>query len=138
MESYGTKNIYVCMPCPKKITRDLRLVFLMIYSACTLNKCRYTLLPNSEQFNFSFSLLSVAFWSLYNAFKRQMRWLPSFFWKSYSQFVLVYTVKSLRIINKAKSDIFLDLPCVSHYPWMLAMGSQVSLALQNPACTYIC
>lgn len=81
------------------------------------------------------SLLNCCFLGIVQFFQKANEVAHPFFLKNYSQFVLVYIVKSLSKINKAKSDIFLDLPCVSHYPWILAMGSRVSLALQNPAYT---
>lgn len=48
---------------------------------------------------------------------RQMTWpdIPMFL-KGYAKFVVGYIVKSLSIINKAETDVFLELPWLFHYP----------------------
>ena len=36
--------------------------------------------------------------------------------KSFSQFIMIHTVKGLGIVNKSEIDVFLELSCFSHDP----------------------
>ena len=36
--------------------------------------------------------------------------------KNFPQFVVIYTVKSFSLVNKAEVDVFLELPCFLHDP----------------------
>ena len=36
--------------------------------------------------------------------------------KNFLQFVMIYTVKSFRVVNKAEIDVFLELSCFFHDP----------------------
>ena len=40
----------------------------------------------------------------------------SHFFKNFTQFVVIYTVKGFGIVNKAEIDVFLDLSCFFHDP----------------------
>ena len=42
-------------------------------------------------------------------------WYSQLF-KNFSQFVVIHTVKSFRIVNKAEVDVFLELPCFLYDP----------------------
>ena len=44
-----------------------------------------------------------------------MVWYSQLF-KNFSQFVVIHTVKSFRIVNKAEVDVFLELPCFLYDP----------------------
>ena len=44
-----------------------------------------------------------------------MVWYSHFF-KNFSQFAVIHTVKGFGIVNKAEIDVFLELSCFSHDP----------------------
>ena len=44
--------------------------------------------------------------------------------KNFSQFIVIYTVKGFGIFNKAKVDVFLELPCFFGDP--VDVGSLIS------------
>ena len=44
-----------------------------------------------------------------------MVWYSHFF-KNFSQFVVIHTVKGFGIVNKAEIDVFLELSCFFHDP----------------------
>ena len=45
----------------------------------------------------------------------QVVWYSHFF-QNFPQFILIHTVKGLGIVNKAKVDVFLELPCFFRDP----------------------
>ena len=44
-----------------------------------------------------------------------MVWFSHFF-KNFSQFIVIHTVKGFGIVNKAEIDVFLELSCFFHDP----------------------
>ena len=44
--------------------------------------------------------------------------------KNLSQFVVIHTVKGFSVVNEAEVDVFLELPCLIHYP--VDVGSLIS------------
>ena len=62
------------------------------------------------------SVLIVASWPAYRFLKRQDRWsgMPISF--RIFQFIMIHTVKSFGIVNKAEIDVFLELSCFFHDP----------------------
>ena len=44
-----------------------------------------------------------------------MVWLSHLF-KNFSQFIVIHTVKSLGVVNKAEVDVFLELSCFFNDP----------------------
>ena len=61
-------------------------------------------------------VLTVASWPAYRSLKRQVRWsgVPISF--RIFQFIVIHTVKGLRIVNKAETDVFLELSCLFNDP----------------------
>ena len=64
----------------------------------------------------------------------QMVWYFHLF-KNFSQFVVIHTVKSFDIVNKAEIDIFREFSCFFNDPMILAIRSLVPLPFLNPAWT---
>ena len=90
-------------------------VFLMMYSAYKLNKqgdniqpCR-TPFPIWNQFVVPCPVLTVASWPAYRFLKRQVRWsgIPISFRIVHS----LLTVEGFGVVNKAETDVFLELSC---------------------------
>ena len=53
---------------------------------------------------------SVASWLVYKSFRRQVRRSYSHISKNFPQFVMIHTVKSFGVVNKAEEDVFLERP----------------------------
>ena len=104
--------------------------FLMMYSAYKLNKQGDNIQPWHTPFsiwNQSVVLcpvLSVASWPAYRFLRRQVRWsgIPTS-WRIF-QFVLIHTVKSFGIVNKAEVDVFQELSCFFDDP--MDVGNLIS------------
>ena len=62
-------------------------------------------------------VLTVASWPAYRFLKEagQVVWYSHLF-QNFPQFVVIHTVKGFGIMNKAKIDVFLELPCFFHDP----------------------
>ena len=60
-----------------------------------------------NQFVFPWPLLTVASWPAYRFLRRQVRW--SGILKNFPQFVVIHTVKSFGIVNKAEVVVILEL-----------------------------
>ena len=56
--------------------------------------------------------------------------------KNFPHFVVIHTVKSFGIVNKAEVDVFLELSCFLMIQWMSAIWSLVPLPFLSPAWTY--
>ena len=88
-----------------------------MYSAWKLNKQGDIIQPWRTPFSIwnqsavPCPVLTVASWPAYRFLKRQLRWsgIPISFW--IFQFVVIHTVKSFGIVNKAEVDVFLELSC---------------------------
>ena len=52
-----------------------------------------------------------------------MVWYP-YLWKNFPQFVVIHTVKGFGIVNKAETDVFLELCCFFNDP--MDVGNLVS------------
>ena len=76
---------------------------------------------------------SVASWPAYRFLKREIKWPGIPISKNFPQFIVIHTVKGFNVVDKTEVDVFLELPCVLHDPWMLAIWSLILLC--NPACT---
>ena len=48
----------------------------------------------------------------------------SYLFQNFSQFIVIYTVKSFGIVNKAEIDVFLELSCFFHDP--MDVGNLIS------------
>ena len=104
--------------------------FLMIYSACKLNKQGDNIQPRRTPFpiwNQSVApcpVLTVASWPAYRFLKRQVRWsgIPTSF-RNF-QFIVIHTVKGFGIVNKTEIDVFLELSCFLDDP--LDVGNLIS------------
>ena len=59
----------------------------------------------------------------------------SHLYKDFPQFLVIHTVKSFGIVNKAQTNIFLELSCFSMIQQMLAIWSLVPLPFLKPAWT---
>ena len=92
-------------------------MFLMMYSAYKLNKQGdnihpwHTPFPIWNQSVVPCPFLTVASWPAYRFLKRQIRWSGIPMSQNFPQFIVVHTVKSFGIVNKAEVDIFLELSC---------------------------
>ena len=90
--------------------------FLMMYSAYKLNKQGDNMqpwrnsLPIWNQSVFPCPVLTVASWPAHRFLRRQVRWYSHLF-KNFPQFVVVHTVKSFGVVNKAEVHVFLELSC---------------------------
>ena len=114
------------------------LAFHMMYSAYKLNKqcgsiqhwC--TPFPICNQSVVPCPILTVASWPAYRFLRRQVRWSDiSISWRIF-QFVVIYTVKGLGVINKAEIDIFLVFSCffddpmdVGIYQWDVCFTNEI-------------
>ena len=69
-------------------------------------------------------VLTVAPWPAYRFLKRQVRWsgIPISF--RIFQFVVIHTIKSFGIVNKAEIDVFLELSCFLDNP--MDVGNLIS------------
>ena len=96
--------------------------FHMMYSAYKLNKQGDNIRPWRTPFpSWNKSVvpslvLTVASWPAYRFLRRQVRWsgIPMS-WRIF-QFVVIYTVKGLRVINKAEVDFFFFCNSLA-FPW---------------------
>ena len=98
------------------------LAFCMMFSAFTLNKqgdniqCCRTPFSVLNQSVAPCLVLTVASWTAYRFLRGQVRRsdIP-ILWRIF-QFVVIHTVKSFGIVNKAEVDIFLELSCFFYDP----------------------
>ena len=85
--------------------------FLMMYSACKLNKQGDKIQPwrtPSPIWNQSVvpcPVLTVASLTAYRFLKKQVRWSG----QNFTQFFVIHTVKGFGVVNKAEIDVFLEL-----------------------------
>ena len=92
--------------------------FLMMYSACKLNKQGdnmqpwHTPFPIWNQSVVPCPVLTVASWPAHRFLRRQVRWSGTHISQNFPQFVVIHTVKGFGIINKAEIDVFLELSCL--------------------------
>ena len=108
--------------------------FLMMYSACKLNKHSNNIQPWCTSFPIwnqavvPCPVLTVASWPAYRFLKRQVRWsgIPISF-KNFHSYIVIYTVKGFGIFNKAEVDVFLELSSFLIIQWMLPISSLVPL-----------
>ena len=78
-------------------------------------------------------VLTVASCPAYRFLRRQVRWSGISISKNFPQFVVIHTVKSFGIVNKA--DIFWNSHAFSMIQRMLAIWSLIPLSFLNPAWT---
>ena len=98
------------------------LAFCMMYSAYKLNKQGDSIQPWRTPFPiWNQSVvpcpgLTVASWPSYRYLMRQVMWsrIP-ISWRIF-QFVVIHTVKSFGVVNKAEVDVFLELSCLFNDP----------------------
>ena len=89
----------------------------MMYSSFKLNKQGDNIQPWHNPFpiwNQSVvpcPVLTVASWSAYRFLRRQVRWSGIPISPKIFQFVVVHTVKGFGIVNKAETEVFLELSC---------------------------
>ena len=115
--------------------------FLMMYSACKLNKQGDNIQPWCTPFpiwNQSVvpcSVLTVASWPAYRFLRRHQVVWHSHLFKNFPQFIVIHTVKGFDVINKAEVDVFLVFSFFFYIQWMLAIWSLVPLPLLKLAWT---
>ena len=63
-----------------------------------------------------------------------MVWYSHLF-KNFPQFVVIYTVKGLTVVNEAKGDFFLECPCFIYDPTDVGNLISGSSAFSKPVCT---
>ena len=63
-----------------------------------------------------------------------MVWYSHLF-KNFPQFVVIYTVKSFDVVNKAEVDVFMEFSCFFCDPMDVGNLISVPLPFLNPACT---
>ena len=61
-----------------------------------------------------------------------MVWYSHLF-QNFPQFVMIHIVKVFGIVNKAETDVFLELSCFFYDPTAVAIRSLVPLPFLNPA-----
>ena len=61
-------------------------------------------------------VLPVASWPTYRFLRRQVQWAGIPISKNFPQFFVIHTVKGFDMVNKAETDVFLELSCFFHYP----------------------
>ena len=91
------------------------LAFCIMYSGYKLNKQDGSIQPWCAHFpiwNQSFApcpVLTVASWLVYRFLRRQVRWsgIPISL-RIFPQFVVIYIVKGLSIVNESEVDVFLE------------------------------
>ena len=78
-----------------------------------MTKCSLdVLLSCLEQSVVPCPVLTVASWAAHRFLRRQVRWSGySPLLKTFSQFVVLHTVKGFGIVNKTELDVFLELSC---------------------------
>ena len=100
-----------------------RLAVCKMYSAYKLNKqgdntqpCS-TLFPILNQSVVPCPVLTVTSWLAYRFLRWQVRWsgIP-IFWKNFTQFVMMHTVKGFSINNAVEVDVFLEFSWFFNYP----------------------
>ena len=62
----------------------------------------------------------------------QMVWYSHLF-KNFPQFVMIHTVKSFGVVNKAKVDVFLEFPCFLYHPTNVGHLISGSSAFSKPS-----
>ena len=106
------------------------LAFLMMYSACKLNKQGDNIQPWCTPFLICSQsivpcwILTVASWPAYRFLRGQVRWsgIPISF--RMFQFVVIHTVKGFGIVNKKEVDVSLELSCFFDDP--MDVGNLIS------------
>ena len=103
------------------------LAFRMMYSAYKLNKQDDNILPwctpfpTRNQSVFPCSVLTVASWPVYRFLKRQVRWSGNpHLLKNFSQFLMIYTVKSFTKYYFCSLNCFVILGKIN---WTFKFGS---------------
>ena len=118
------------------------LAICMMYSAYKLNQQEDNIQPWRTPFliwnqsDDPCSVLTVASWPAYRFLRRHVKvvWY-SHLLKNFPQFVVIHTVKSFGVVNKAEVDVFLELSCFLMMQSMLAIWSQLPMPFLNPAWT---
>jgi len=104
--------------------------FCMMYSANKLDKQDDNIQPWRTPFpiwNQSVvpcPVLTAAPWITHRFLRRQVRWSGIPVSQNFRQFVVIHTVESFGIVNKAEIDVFLELSCFFHDP--IDVGSLLS------------
>ena len=81
-------------------------------------------------------VLTVASWPAYRFLRRQVRWSGiSISFENFPQFVVIHTVKSFGVANKAEIDVFWNSLAFFMIQQMLAIWSLVPLPFLSPAWT---
>lgn len=105
--------------------------FRMMYSACKLNKQGDNIQPRCTLFltwNPSAvprPVLTGASWPAYSFLRRQARWSGIPISLRISQFVVIHTVKGFGVVNKAETDVFLELSRFFYDP--TSVGNLISV-----------
>ena len=114
--------------------------FLMMYSACKLNKQGDNIQPWHTLFLiWNRSVVTCPVLCCFLTCVQISQEAGKVVWyshllKNFPQFVVIHTVKGFVIVNKAEVDVFLELSCFfSMIQRMLAIGSLVPLLFLNPA-----
>ena len=90
-----------------------------MYSPYNLNKqgdniqAWHTPFPIWNQSVFPCPVLTVASWPAYRFLKRQVTWSGIPVFQNFPQFIVIHTVKSFGIVNKAEIYLFLEIACLS-------------------------
>ena len=98
------------------------LAFCMMYSAYKLNNQGenappwHTPFPICNQSAVPCPVLTVASWPVYRLLKSQFRWSGILISFRIFHFIVIHTVKSFSIVNKAEIGVFLELSCFLHNP----------------------
>ena len=114
-------------------------VFLMMYTAYKLNEqgdniqTWRTRFPIWNQSVVPCPVLTVASWPAYRFLKRQVRGSGiSHPFQNFPQFIVIHTVKSFGMVNKAETDVFLELSCFFDDP--ADVGNLISVSSAFSGC----
>ena len=81
-----------------------------------------------------YRVLTAAFWPSYRFLRRQVRWSGySHRFKSFSQCVMIRTVKGFSVVDETEVDVFLEFPCFLYDPVNVGNLTLVPLSFLNSA-----
>ena len=98
------------------------LTFLMMYSACKLNKQRENIqlwhapFPIWNQSIVPCLVPTVASWPAYRFLKRQVRWSVIPISLKIFQYVVIHIAKDFSVVNEAEVDVFSEFSCFFYDP----------------------
>ena len=78
-------------------------------------------------------VLTVASWPTFRFLRRQGRWSGTPIAKNFPLSIVTHTIKGFSVVNEAKVDVFLELPCLLHDPTNVGNLISCSSACSKPS-----